>query len=178
MTGAHARIVAATYRQGLTFRRLGWPRMDMKLGQECFVVRDAEGHAVAYVYFQRGAGAVRRARAAALGQIVTSLLHPSALGPCDRTRIFRFLVFPSTTLSDLRVRRVGRLAYRKGGEYEVLFCNREASVPRQAHFSMGVLTRACRDKPVLPHHRSWPWDAGGISLVQRNQRPACLPAFY
>jgi hypothetical protein len=25
---------------------------DMKLGQECFIVRDANGHALAYVYFE------------------------------------------------------------------------------------------------------------------------------
>jgi hypothetical protein len=25
---------------------------DMKLGQDCFIVRDANGHAVAYVYFE------------------------------------------------------------------------------------------------------------------------------
>jgi hypothetical protein len=25
---------------------------DMKLGQDCFIVRDADGHALAYVYFE------------------------------------------------------------------------------------------------------------------------------
>jgi hypothetical protein len=33
---------------------------DMKLGQECFIVRDGNGQALAYVYFEMSAAGDRR----------------------------------------------------------------------------------------------------------------------